>query len=210
MVCAAVEVLDEHHDKATHSANLASGACPGVDRLTCDEKGPDSELPRDAFNAFNVVNGVRSGVKDGWDLATQTTAGRGFDGKVLFSLSDGSVITPELDKRAQQQGTAVYPGGLAAEIALGDDLPDVEFFDPSGKRTSRQSIGGSLSTGASDLPIVQWPPNKWAVFTPDGDKLLEVALIRRAGRGSLERNCSQARAITPRFLVGSCPPRPAR
>jgi hypothetical protein len=87
VVCAAVEVLDEHHDKATHSANLASGACPGVDRLTCDEKGPDSELPRDAFNAFNVVNGVRSGVKDGWDLATQTTAGRGFDGKVLFSLS---------------------------------------------------------------------------------------------------------------------------
>src|SRR4029077_17841486 len=47
--------------------------------------------------------------------------------------------------------------------------------DPTGKRTSRQSIGGSLSTGASDLPIVEWPPNKWAVFTPDGDKLLEVA-----------------------------------
>jgi len=148
VVCAAVEVLDEHHDKATHSANLASGACPGVDRLTCDEKGPDSELPRDASTPSTSSTASAAAWKTGGTSPPRPLRAGDSTARcssLFLSLSDGSVITPELDKRAQQQGTAVYPGGLAAEIALGDDLPDVEFFDPSGKRTSRQSIGGSLS-----------------------------------------------------------------
>ncbi|BBZ15150.1 hypothetical protein [Mycobacterium branderi] len=69
----------------------------------------------------------------------------------------------------------MYPGGFAAEIRIGQDLPRVQFFDDTGKRMSRKSIEGSLNTAALDLPLVEALRNTWAVYTPDGGKLLEVA-----------------------------------
>jgi hypothetical protein len=108
-------------------------------------------------------------------LATQTTPGRGSDGKVTFSLRDGTVIRPELDDNAQQQTTVVYPGGFAAEIAVSESLSRVQFFDDAGKRTSSESIRGTLNMHALDLPIIESFADDWAVYTPDGGKLLEVS-----------------------------------
>ena len=111
-------------------------------------------------------------------IASQTAPGRGSNGEVVFSLSDGAVIKPELDAGAEQQETAVYPGGFAAEIAGGESRGHVEFFDDTGKRTSRRSIHGDLlmaTIGSPDLPIVRLltGPDHWAVYTPDGGQLLE-------------------------------------
>lgn len=108
------------------------------------------------------------------NLATQTTSGRGSDGKVVFSVADGTVIAPELAEGAEQQTTEIYSGGFVAEIAIGNDLANVEFFDLAGKRTSPASIRGSLRRGAADLPVISFLGNKWAVFTFDGQILLEV------------------------------------
>jgi len=114
-------------------------------------------------------------------VATQTAADRGSDGRVVFSLSDGHVIKPETDGDSEQQSTLVYPGGFAAEIRSGGRLsvPKVEFFNDSGKRTSRVSVAGEIVTsvvGKPDLPIIESnTPNNWAVFTPEGGKLLEVS-----------------------------------
>jgi hypothetical protein len=112
-------------------------------------------------------------------IASQTTPGRGSNGEVVFSLSDGAVIKPELDANAEQQQTAVYPGGFAAEIAGSENPRQVEFFDDTGKRTGRQSIHGDLlmaRIGSPDLPIVRLltGPDHWAAYTPDGGQLLEA------------------------------------
>jgi hypothetical protein len=108
-------------------------------------------------------------------LATQTMSGRGSNGKIVFSLADGTVITPELDDNAQQQTTVVYPGGFAAEITLSESTSRVQFFDDAGKRASADSIRGTLNIHASDLPIVASAEGTWAAYTPDGGKLLEVS-----------------------------------
>lgn len=105
-------------------------------------------------------------------LASQGTQGRGSFGKVVFSLSDGTVIKPELDANAQQQLTVVYPGGFAAEIALSQTRTAVQFFDDEGRRTSGDSIRGSLSNDSHDLPIVGLVHAGWAVYAPDGRQLL--------------------------------------
>jgi len=112
-------------------------------------------------------------------IASQTTPGRGSDAEEVFSLKDGAVITPELDAGAQQQQTAVYPGGFAAEIADSERSTRVQFFDDTAKRTSRHSIHGDLlmaKIGSPDLPIVRLltGPDHWAVYTPDGGQLLEA------------------------------------
>jgi hypothetical protein len=115
------------------------------------------------------------------DLATQTTSGRGSDGKIVFSLAEGHVITPELAQGAQQQTTNIYQHGFVAEVGVGDELPNVEFFDLTGKRRSPQSIRGNLRTDAGGLPVIDLQNHDWAVFTVDGDKLLEVSGEKRHG-----------------------------
>ncbi|GBE64069.1 hypothetical protein MFM001_05310 [Mycobacterium sp. MFM001] len=109
-------------------------------------------------------------------LASQTTRGRGSDGEVVFSLRDGAVIRPELTDNSEQQTTVIYPGGFAADIAVREKHERrVQFFNETGKRMSPKSIDGELNTHAPDLPLVEMLHNHWAVFTPDGVKLLEVS-----------------------------------
>lgn len=115
------------------------------------------------------------------NLAVQTSAGRGSDRKILFSVADGRVITPELSPGAEQRKTEIFEGGFVAQTVVGNDAPKVEFFDFTGKRTSPRSIQGSLRS-AGDLPVVEFPDDKWAVYTVDGEKLLEVS---GENRGSL-------------------------
>lgn len=107
-------------------------------------------------------------------LASQNASGRGSSGNVVFSLSDGTVIAPELDAGAEQQRTVVYPGGFAAEIALDAKRTEIQFFDDSGKRSSQVSIEGVLSTDTRELPIIDLVGGGWAVYTPDGATLLEA------------------------------------
>jgi hypothetical protein len=98
--------------------------------------------------------------------------GRGSDGKVVFSLSDGTVIAPELDGNAKQATTVVYPGGFATEIAVTASRDEVQFFDNTGKRTSSEGIRGLLNTHSLDLPMVNSVKDGWAVYTSGGEKLL--------------------------------------
>jgi hypothetical protein len=108
-------------------------------------------------------------------LAIQNSSDpRSFD-QIVFSVSDGTVIKPEIDNNARQEKTLLYPGGFAADIAVGNHPPQVELFDIAGKRTSSRSLKGFLNTDSHDLPILGESSNRWAVYTAEGDKLLEVS-----------------------------------
>jgi hypothetical protein len=106
-------------------------------------------------------------------LASQNKPGRRSDSKVVFSLKDGRVINPEVDPGAKQWTTVIYPGGFAAEISLGLGRDRVHFFDDTGRQTSRTSVEGSLDHYALDLPVVVSSNQDWAVYTPQGRKLLQ-------------------------------------
>jgi hypothetical protein len=111
-------------------------------------------------------------------IATQTTSGRGSLGKVVFSLTDGRVVSPALQENAQQRTTVVYAGGFASDVAVGQDLSEVQLFNDSGERTTQRSIDGSLTNRVKNtgpgIPIVSLRgKDRWAVFAPDGGKLLE-------------------------------------
>jgi hypothetical protein len=105
------------------------------------------------------------------DLATQTSGGLDF--KVVFALSDGKVIKPKVSDDAAQQETVVYPGGFAAVIEYNETRRGVQFFDVTGKQLSREGVPGLLDNHATDLPMVNLTSGGWAVYTPDGGKLLE-------------------------------------
>lgn len=105
-------------------------------------------------------------------LATQTSGGP--DGKVVFSLTDGKVIKPEMDENAEQQQTVVYPGGFAAVIEFSETRREVQFFDVNGKRLSREGVRGLLNANATDLPMINLTSGGWAVYTPDGDRVLQA------------------------------------
>jgi hypothetical protein len=69
----------------------------------------------------------------------------------------------------------VYPGGFGYEYSVtGDDSSTwVEFFDESGKQSSRPNFKGNLMTGSRDIPMVAAESSD-VVLTFDGRKLLEL------------------------------------
>lgn len=114
-----------------------------------------------------------SGADAALKLASQTVAGRGADRQVVFSLVDGSVITPQLPANAELQGTMFYPEGFAAEVLIGQDRR-VEFFDNAGGRIGRHIPGElALHSDSLGIPIVNLH-GRWAAYAPDGRTLLEV------------------------------------
>lgn len=90
----------------------------------------------------------------------------------VFSLSDGKVVTPEVDDGAHLGSTAVYPGGFAAEVRINRNSLGVQFFDENGKRLSEHGVDGAL-TGSPGLPIVS-SSGQSAIYSPDGRKLLDI------------------------------------
>jgi hypothetical protein len=105
-------------------------------------------------------------------LAIQADANPSSFKQTVFSLTDGKVITPEIEQNAQQRKTRVYPGGFAAEVRLSQTDSEIRFFDDGGKRVSRREVEGSLADVDLPLPIVI-SKDGWAAFTSDGGKLLE-------------------------------------
>lgn len=113
------------------------------------------------------------------DSAPETLAVQGGAGSsttdVVFSVADGSVVTPDMPQGARLGEAMIYPGGFGyGYSATGDYFPDqVAFFDDSGKSLSRPNSKGILLTGSRDIPIVQ-SPSADTVMTLDGRGLLEL------------------------------------
>lgn len=107
-------------------------------------------------------------------LATQTERGSGVDRRVVFSLRDGSVIKPALDDDAEQQMTIVFPNAFVAETYRPNSSEHrVQFFNDNGESIGRKSIEGSLGSDyGRDLPVVEQRRHAWAVYSPDGARLL--------------------------------------
>jgi hypothetical protein len=115
-------------------------------------------------------------------LAAQVTGGRGSNQMVVFSIVDGSVVTPEIVEGLHPLSAAVYPGGFAVEVVEDESksTPDgVEFFDDKGKRLGKADVSDFLSTTSLDVPIVESVPES-IVFSRDG---FELAHISRFGPG---------------------------
>lgn len=106
------------------------------------------------------------------ELATQKS-GPAADGRVVFSVSKGTIINPGGADGGQQLKTTVYPGGFASEISNGGDRPIVQFFDESGSRVGEEIPGGMLADSVSELPLVGLAPSGWAAYSASGQKLLQ-------------------------------------
>jgi hypothetical protein len=104
-------------------------------------------------------------------LATQGSADPRSGNDMVFSVTNGSVIEPAMDKNDEQETTIVYPGGFAAEVDVQNEGPQVRLFDDTGKPTSRHPVTGLLSDSL-DVPIV-YRNNSWAALAPDGGTLIE-------------------------------------
>jgi hypothetical protein len=111
-------------------------------------------------------------------LATQTAPGRGSDKHVVFRVSDGTVITPQLPEGTSQGSAAVFPGGFAIAL-LRDDGPDrgVRFFDEDGNPTGESDAWVYLTEGAVAVPTAESPTGEGTdrdllAFAPDGSILV--------------------------------------
>ncbi|MHA3018749.1 hypothetical protein ACXPWS_00585 [Mycobacterium sp. BMJ-28] len=105
-------------------------------------------------------------------LATQGS-GQSADSRVVFSVKDGAVLKPRIDDGGTLTGTAIYPGGFAAEIANRNDSSTVQFFDEAGARVGEEVPGGTLGEGTLNLPIVKLKQDEWAAYSVQGRKLIQ-------------------------------------
>lgn len=135
-------------------------------------------------------------------FTSQKGAGRGVDKTVVFSVVDGTIVTPELEPGTEQETTLVHPGGFAAEVATKGDrrvtLP-VTFFHRNGERVSRRDVNGSLRGPWQDVPIIQRKGangGNYSAYSPDGGVLAEMTLD--AGLGA-------ARLVGSRLFVSANP-----
>jgi hypothetical protein len=112
---------------------------------------------------------------------THTTQGTGAstsNRKVVFSVVDGSVITPDLSPQRSPRSAIVYPGGFAVHVEPAESTPThtdgVEFFDDRGKQLGSADIDGSFAPFPTGLPIVTSGSDA-TVFGPRGDELAKVS-----------------------------------
>ncbi|SCX29127.1 hypothetical protein SAMN02799620_04755 [Mycolicibacterium fluoranthenivorans] len=106
------------------------------------------------------------------ELATQKS-GRAADTRVVFSIANGTIVSPRTTDGSRQLKTTVYPGGFAAEVSRGDERPTVQFFDESGGRVGQEVPGGTLADSVAELPVVALAPSGWAAYSAQGEKLLQ-------------------------------------
>lgn len=95
--------------------------------------------------------------------------------QTVFSVADGRVIEPEIDKGASLVETYFYTGGFASKISDADGVPgDIYFFDESGRRVG-ESTDTSIREEPADLPVTTTgSDNLNAVYSAQGKKLIEV------------------------------------
>ena len=107
-------------------------------------------------------------------LATQEAGG---DRTEVFSVVDGTVMTPDVTPGRRTFSAATYPGGFAVEVSADErsSTPDgVEFFDETGRRLGAVKDSGFLSPGPADVPIVESSPQS-GVFSNRGELLAEIS-----------------------------------
>ncbi|QZH60444.1 hypothetical protein K1X22_01000 [Mycolicibacterium farcinogenes] len=110
-------------------------------------------------------------------LATAMDPASGLDRMVVFSLTDGKVITANLDEGQIPQTAVAYPGGFAVEATTtaNKSTPDVVvFFDVAGNRLGETKVSGFLDTLSMTLPIVEDTPMS-TVFGANGAGLIQVS-----------------------------------
>ena len=126
---------------------------------------------------------------DSPSLATQTIGGRGSETKVVFSLIDGTVVSPKVDGDRRPLGAVVYPGGFAVEVGpetnrITSNPNQVWFYDGAGKQLARTDVSGNLAINSWDLPIVTSSSGA-TVFTTDGHPLAEIPRLDTITRARL-------------------------
>ncbi len=95
---------------------------------------------------------------------------------VVFSLTDGKVMEPDLGHGKIPGSAVVYPEGFAIEKIPDTDYsrPDgVVFFDETGNRVGETNVSGALSVFSMTLPIVEGVPNS-TVFGANGAGLAQI------------------------------------
>lgn len=95
---------------------------------------------------------------------------------VVFSVSDGRPLEPDIETGASLHDPVVYPGGFAANVQSENRrYLGTYFFDESG-RTLAKVDGRLVGSTLIDLPVIALGDSDGVtVFTPAGDRLLDVA-----------------------------------
>ncbi len=112
-------------------------------------------------------------------IATQTAASGRSETKVVFSLSDGAIITPQVGEDVRTLGAVVYPGGFAVELIGGESRskaasPDgIGFFDTTGKRLGQTQDSGNLAANSPDVAVVVSSPES-RVYTANGRPIAQI------------------------------------
>lgn len=108
-------------------------------------------------------------------LATAQDSTKGPDHAVVFSVVDGTVITPDLGGRIPESAV-VYPQGfaiLAAENRGAHARDVVVFFDNEGNRVGESDIQGALSDLSMVLPMIESAPG-YTVYGANGAGLIQL------------------------------------
>jgi hypothetical protein len=122
-------------------------------------------------------------------LATQSIGGPGCETKVVFSLSDGSVLSPKLENARRPLGAVVYPGGFAVEVGaqtgrITSNPDHILFFDGTGKQLGRADVSGKLAINSVDIPIVT-SSSAATVYTVEGHPVAEILRLNTVTDASL-------------------------
>lgn len=116
------------------------------------------------------------------DLGDPTIGTQGIGGpatvrKVVFSLADGKVLSPDLGSGRQTLDAVVYPGGFAMEGGPSGPLADSEevlFYDTRGQQIGRAETTGTLATRSHDVPTIVTSGGAM-VYTPSGAPVVRVS-----------------------------------
>jgi hypothetical protein len=130
------------------SADL-SWFVPGDGRVLCDQTSDITEEP------------------------TRTSQDAAGDRKVVFSVENGIVISPQMGADLEVIDAMVYSEGMALRVSSGGPRSKVLFFDADGKQLGSADVEGQFARHLPGLPIVQTPSGA-VVFSPRGDELARI------------------------------------
>lgn len=92
---------------------------------------------------------------------------------VVFSLADGTVLTPTIPPGEEVRSAAVYSGGFAYQRERDYKDTGVTFFDDAGREQGQVDGAAQLLSGSEVIPIAQTDAGD-RVLTVTGKPLLEL------------------------------------